>query len=84
MLDIFVKFNGDIDRFARFGNAEERSVLGEQPWFQISALLQELATLASGLAAQAYRELVEARLLAESSTPRVSERVKQLALRRLA
>lgn len=83
MLDIFVKFNGDIDEFARGGNPTDRSLLDDQRWFQISALLQELGTVASGLAAKAYKDCVEAKLLAQSSTPRVAERIRQLASMRL-
>lgn len=79
MLNIFVKFNGDIDGFARGATAVERNILDDQTWYQISALLQELAIVASGLAAPPYKSSVEARILAESSTPRVAERMKQLA-----
>jgi len=79
MLDIFVKFNGDIDGFARGGHPKERSLLDDQAWFQISTLLQEFGTVSSGLAAKAYKDCVEAKLLAQSSTPRVAERIRQLA-----
>lgn len=79
MLDILVKFNGDIDGFARGGNPKDRSLLDDEAWYQISTLLQELGTAASGLTTQAYEDCVEAKLIAQSSTPRVSERIRQLA-----
>jgi hypothetical protein len=79
MLSIFAKFNGDIDGFARGAATVERQILDERTWYQISALLQELGIVASGLAAPAYEESVEARLLAESSTSRVAELMRQLA-----
>lgn len=79
MLNIFAKFDGDIDGFSRGGNAVERTILDDRMWYQISALLQEVGIVASGLASPAFTDSIEARLLAESSTPRVAERIRELA-----
>lgn len=79
MLDIFAKFDGDIDGFSRSATAVERAVLDDRMWYQISGLLQELGIVASGLASPAFKDIIEARILAESSTPGVAERLRQLA-----
>lgn len=79
MLNIFAKFDGDIDGFSRGGTAVERTNFDERMWCQIDALIQEVAIVASGLASPAFTKSTEARLLAESSTPDVAERIRQLA-----
>jgi hypothetical protein len=55
------------------------ALLDDETWYQISTMLQELGPVASGLASQAYEDSVEAKLIAQSSTLRVSERIRQLA-----
>jgi hypothetical protein len=57
----------------------ERDILDDRTWHRISALLQDLGIVASGLATPADEDSVQASILAESSTPRVAERMKQLA-----
>lgn len=79
MLDIFAQFDGDIDGFARCATAAERRVLDDQAWYRISELLQEWTLATSGYAGSAFKDSAEARMLAESSTPRVTERMKALA-----
>ncbi len=53
MLDIYARFNGDMDGFARVGSARARALMSETQWYALDAFVLELhavkAQLAHGL-----------------------------------
>ncbi|HQX59221.1 MAG: hypothetical protein KBF63_09605 [Rhodoferax sp.] len=79
MLDIYARFNGDMDGFARVGSARDRALMSETQWYALDAFVLELHAVKAQLASPGYAEQIESRLSAMSANPRVRERLWQLA-----
>jgi hypothetical protein len=79
MLDVYAKFNGDIDGFSRAGTAHERCVINDEQWSELSAFLQELFLVKTGSASAEYAEKLNERLTQLSASSKVKERLWKLA-----
>ncbi|NII10141.1 hypothetical protein [Oleiagrimonas sp. C23AA] len=79
MLDVFCRFDGDVDGFARIGTAEDRSVISGEQWTGIDVLLQELHLAKANLASPEYATNLEQRLCATAENDTVKERLWELA-----
>lgn len=79
MLAVYSRFNGDMDGFSRTGLAHERSMISDQQWYELDALLQELHLVKANLISAKYRADIEQRLDAISATPKVKEWLWRLA-----
>jgi hypothetical protein len=79
MLDIFARFRGDIDGFARGGKAAEKDAIPDENWRCIDELLQEIFVLQKGLVTPEYRERIVERLRVQTEGPLVADRLLLLA-----
>lgn len=65
--DLYRKYHGDADLWARMGSAEEKAVMTDADWYELSALLQQLQLLAEGRVSGDFAERIRARLSAATS-----------------
>ncbi|MBO9202146.1 MULTISPECIES: hypothetical protein [Niastella] len=59
---IYQRFNGDVDRWARGGTKEERSIMNDSDWFLIDSFIQDGNLVRKGLAADSFMDSVNERL----------------------
>ena len=74
MLDLFVRFDGDMDGYSRSG----REPL-EFDWDAIDGLLGRLVIVRSGMGTTSFCSVVRAELVAMTSDERVRQRLWELA-----
>ena len=55
-LEIYHRFRGDADAWARVGTAEERGEMADDDWRLIDTLVQSINQVENGLASDAYAE----------------------------
>ena len=65
-LDVYRRFGGDIDAWARTCGSGDPSGMTDEDWFLIDELRQALAMVASGLASPEFSASVERRLVAST------------------
>ena len=58
ILNIYKKYNGDIDSWVRFGSLEEKEIMSDDNWYQIDSLIQEVVIAHSNLT-QKLKNLTE-------------------------
>jgi hypothetical protein len=83
-LTVFERYGGDIDGWVRVGTPAEKALMTDEDWAAIAELLQRLATVKSGHAAESYqaetRRLVAAATVDENVAKRLIEYAKRLDL----
>jgi hypothetical protein len=83
-LTVFERYGGDIDGWVRVGTPAERALMTDEDWAAIDELLQRLAIVRSGHAAESYqaetRRLVAASTVDENVAKRLIEYAKRLDL----
>lgn len=79
MLEIYVRFGGDVDGFARMASARERAVIDTTQWWEITTLLQEVHALKTGAAAPGYAEEIRRRLAEQSESLAVEDWLCRIA-----
>ncbi len=53
-IEIYKKFSGDIDHFARVGTHQDKIDISDKDWSLIDSLLQDLEIVDKGLAADTF------------------------------
>ncbi len=53
-LDVFQRYDGDIDAWLRLGTSDERLAVNEGDWQLIQKIIQEIGAIKSGHASAAY------------------------------
>ena len=66
-LNLYLKYNGDIDMFARVNDKKELQILSEEEWYKIDNLLQEAYLVQSRKVSEAFKLEIESRLDSEIS-----------------
>jgi hypothetical protein len=61
-LDIYQRFNGDIQRCGEFSTAKERSTISDDDWCAIEELIQNINLVETGLASKDFVRFVDAQL----------------------
>ena len=56
MLEIYKRFDGDIDGFIRIGTLQEKEVLPEKDFVYVSNILQSMRLIKKGLASKDFEE----------------------------
>ncbi len=57
-LKIYKKYSGNIDRWASRRRSSEHELMGDQDWFVIDELLQNLELIEKGLSADSFKSEV--------------------------
>jgi hypothetical protein len=65
-LTVFQRYGGDIDGWVRVGTPAEKALMTDEDWAAIAELLQRLAIVKSGHAAESYQ--AEPRRLVAAAT----------------
>jgi hypothetical protein len=80
VLDLFVRFGGDMDMLSRAGTAMEKRAVDDQQWRCIDELLQEAFLLQNDRATSEYREQILKRLKEQTESDEIMKRILYLAL----
>jgi hypothetical protein len=77
-LDVYRRFQGDIDGWARSSHGSHDAGMTDSDWFVIEELRQGLALIASGQASTAFMAQFEQRLHAVTADEATRERLRAL------
>jgi len=81
-LTVFERYGGDIDGWIRVGTPAEKALMTDEDWAAIAELLQRLAIVRSGHAAESYQadtwRLVAAATVNENVAKRLIEYAQRL------
>ena len=79
-LQIFMRFDGDVDMFSRAASDEDRAAMPEgDVWADIERLLSSLVLLERGLVATAYADEILASLKRLAADESVAEEIRRIA-----
>lgn len=74
-LTVFMRFGGDIDGWVRVGTPADRALMTDADWATIADLLQRLAVVESGHAAESYRAETKRLVAAATMNEFVAQRL---------
>ena len=58
-IEIYKKYDGDIDRLIRIGQKKEKNLIKENDWSMIDSVLQDLELIKKGLCSLSYKDKLE-------------------------
>ena len=61
-IEIFQKFNGDIDHFARVGSSKDKREITDKDWYLLNSLLQDIEIVEKGLSSDDFKKKLEIQL----------------------
>ncbi len=61
-IEIFQKFNGDIDHFARVGSSKDKREITDKDWYLLNSLLQDIEIVKKGLSSDDFKKKLEIQL----------------------
>ncbi|MHB1093546.1 hypothetical protein [Thiobacillus sp.] len=77
-LKVYLRFDGDMDGWARTANGHDASGITDADWSLIEELRQGLALVAAGQASQAFAASLESRLLDTTSDETTRQALRAL------
>lgn len=77
-LEIFEKYRGEIDAWACTAPAEDKRAMCDADWYEIGALVQDLASVRSGRVSAAFVERVERRLHEQAGDEALVQALRRL------
>ena len=57
-LEIYKRYDGDIDGWVRVGDKEEKKIMSDNDWFEIQDLIQKITILKRGLASEEFAKRI--------------------------
>lgn len=79
ILDIFQRYDGDIDAWLRLRTAKERLVMSEHDWHLIEKTIQEIGAIKSGYASVEYITSVSNKLKSVCEDINTLDRITKMA-----
>jgi hypothetical protein len=79
-LDIYARYRGDADGWARSGTVSELQMLHDEEWYLIDELLSGIKAASSGLASDSFSQEVKGKLRAAVADAHVERRLREIAL----
>jgi hypothetical protein len=76
-LDIYIRYNGDIDNWARGVKKKEKLIMSDNDWYVIAGLIQDLSIIKKGLASEGFENSVNCKLR-ENLNDQGIEKIKRL------
>lgn len=61
-IEVFKKYSGDSDGWARMASAGEKAIISGNEWYEINALIQDYALVKKGLASQRFSDKLDIRI----------------------
>lgn len=77
-IEIFKKFSGDIDHFARVGTPQDKIDISDKDWALIDNFLQDLELVDKGLAADSFVKSLDIRLKKNLESETILQDLKSL------
>jgi hypothetical protein len=77
-IEIFKKFNGDIDHLYRIGSAKEKSICSGNDWSLIASIVQDLELVKKGIAAESFIKNLDLQLKQNLESEAVLEKLKPI------
>jgi hypothetical protein len=77
-LEIFKKFNGDIDHLARVGSPLDKMDISDKDWSLIDSFLQDLELVEKGLAADSFKQDLNSRLKDNLESETILQELKRI------
>lgn len=78
-IGLYRKYAGDIDGFARAGDAEARAVITDDDWFLIDSLVQKLFLVKSGRASPEFSRQLLAEVRRHTENEAAADELMRLA-----
>lgn len=78
-LIVFQRYGGDIDGWVRVGTPAEKALMADEDWAAINELLQRLAVVKSGHAAESYQAETQRLVAAATKNEDVAKRLMECA-----
>ena len=78
-IEIFDRYRGEVDAWARTGSTDERSAMSDRDWYEIGALVQDIAAVRSGRVSAQFAERLERKLSALGDDPALVPALRCLA-----
>ncbi len=78
-VEIYQRFNGDVDGWARVGSKEEKSIMDDEDWFLIDGFIQDIKLVKKGLASDTFMDVINERLNAKCDNEETILAIKSLA-----
>jgi hypothetical protein len=79
MLGVYRRYGGDIDGWVRIGTPAEQAIMADEDFFNIGSLVQKLALVKSGLAAEEYASRIRRELQDATADDDVARQIQDLA-----
>lgn len=77
-IEIYRKYCGDGDGFARCATKEEKAIMDYKHWSLIDTLVQDLSIIKKGLASTSFINLTEEKLKENSDSKETVEAIKDM------
>lgn len=77
-IEIFKKFNGDIDHLARVGTAQDKMDISDEDWGLIHSFLQDLELVDKDLVADSFAKSLDVRLKENLESEAILQELKRI------
>lgn len=77
-IEIFKKFSGDIDYFARVGTPQDKIDISDKDWSLIDSLIQDLELVDKGIASDSFVNSLDLRLKENLENENILQELKNL------
>jgi len=77
-LNIYKKYSGDIDAWARVGKRKELSIINDQEWSQIDTLINDLELIEKGHASDSFKHQTNKKLEEFCENEEIQKNLKSL------
>jgi hypothetical protein len=81
-IKIYVRYQGDIDSWARGGSKKEQAIMSDADWYLIESLLQDIALVHGGYASLEFEKTVRERLNQNSDSVETIAYLEELGQQR--
>lgn len=80
-IEIYRKFSGDIDHFARVSSHQDKIDISDKEWSLIDSLLQDLELVDKGLAADTFVKRLDERIKESCESEGVFQELKRINIK---
>ncbi|WP_300599143.1 hypothetical protein [Niabella sp.] len=78
-IEVYKKYDGDVDGFSRCAIAKKRMVMQNGDWTRIESFIQDLVIIKKGLASKTFEQLTKNALENECVDSNVIQELKRIA-----
>ncbi|MBV4358924.1 hypothetical protein KTO63_17285 [Parasegetibacter sp. MAH-26] len=78
-IEIFKRFNGDVDAFGRLGNERMKQTIGDSDFYLIEGFVQDYYLIRSNLASQEYSDMFFAKIKSSFVSDEIPQVLAELA-----